>query len=375
MATVPRLFLDHDLAPGQTVPLTPGAANYLVAVLRLGVGDAVRVFNGRDGEWLAHLLTTGKRGATLRLAHQTAPQARPPDLWLIFAPLKKARTDMVVEKAVEMGVARLLPVLTDFTNAERLRDDKLRAHAIEAAEQCGATHLPPIDPVQKLATLLARWPAGRALIWCDEGLATIPPAPADHAAPAATIPAGDRRDGPTDHAAPAATVLAGDRRDGTADHAAPAATVPAGDRRDGPADHAAPAATVKAGDRRDGTADQAAPAATVPAGDSRDGTACAPAIAANMPAAPTSPDPTAPPLAAMAAYLSDHTGISVLPVLPAAPAAILIGPEGGFSPAERARLSGLPFAHPVRLGPRILRAETAAIAALTLWQSLQGDWR
>ena len=318
MATVPRLFLDHDLAPGQTVPLTPGAANYLVAVLRLGVADAVRVFNGRDGEWLAHLLTTGKRGATLRLAHQTAPQARPPDLWLIFAPLKKARTDMLVEKAVELGVARLLPVLTDFTNAERLRDDKLRAHAIEAAEQCGATHLPPIDPVQKLATLLARWPAGRALIWCDEGLATIPPAPADHAAPAATIPAGDRRDGPTDHAAPAATVLAGDRRDGTA---------------------------------------------------------CAPAIAANMPAAPTSPDPTAPPLAAMAAYLSDHTGISVLPVLPAAPAAILIGPEGGFSPAERARLSGLPFAHPVRLGPRILRAETAAIAALTLWQSLQGDWR
>ena len=168
-----------------------------------------------------------------------APQVSPPDLWLVFAPLKKARLDMLVEKAVELGVARLLPVLTDRTNAERLRPDKMAAHVIEAAEQCGATHVPALAEPVKLAGLLDRWDTGRALVWCDEGLA---------------------------------------RAGGG-----------------GP--------------------------------------------------------------------------------LPPAPAAILIGPEGGFSPPERTRLAALPFAHPVRLGPRILRAETAALAALVLWQQAQGDWQ
>jgi 16S rRNA (uracil1498-N3)-methyltransferase len=232
-----RLFLEQPLGEGQPLPLPPDAAHYLFSVMRLQPGAEVAVFNGRDGEWRARVEAAGRKGGTLACLDRTAPQRDPPDLWLLFAPLKKARTDFLVEKATELGVARLVPVTTDFTNAERIRRDRLQAHAVEAAEQCGATYVPQVEELQTLSAALSAWPEGRALHWADEA-------------------------------------------------------------RAGPAD---------------------------------------------TPAA-------------------------------AGPAAILIGPEGGFSPDERARLAALPFVRPLALGPRILRAETAALAAITLWQATCGDW-
>ena len=228
------------MGPGQTVPVDAAQAHYLFGVMRLPVGAVLSVFNGRDGEWDATVAQANKRGGLLVLVAQTLPLQVPPDLWLCFAPLKKARTDFVVEKAVEMGVARIVPVLTDFTNAERLRVDKIRAHVVEAAEQCGATYVPPMAEPVKLARLLDDWPDGRRIMFCDEAL--------------------------------------------------------------------------------------------------RGGLAC-------------------------------------LPGESGGPWAVLIGPEGGFSGAERDRLRALPHAHPVSLGPRVLRADTAAVAALTLWQMAMGDWR
>ena len=214
-------------------------AHYLFGVMRLSVGDPVALFNGRDGAWRAQVAEAGKRGGTLICTAQIAPQGAPPDLWLCFAPIKKARTDFIVEKAVEMGVRRILPVQTTYTNADRIRQDRLQAHAVEAAEQCGATYVPEVTPLHRLDRLLAEWPTERHLMFCDE---------------------------------------------------------------------------AKAG----------------------------------------------------------TTG--ALPPIPG-PWAILIGPEGGFAEAERDRLHALPFAHPVSLGPRILRADTAAVAALTLWQITLGDWQ
>ncbi|MEQ9258145.1 MAG: 16S rRNA (uracil(1498)-N(3))-methyltransferase [Roseovarius sp.] len=246
-----RLYVEHPLGEGQTIPLTRDQAHYLFGVMRQGTGDAVLVFNGREGEWLAHVAEAGKRGGTLALAQQTSPQADPPDLWLAFAPIKKARTDFIVEKAAEMGARRILPVQTEFTNAERIRQDRLQAHAVEAAEQCGGTFVPEVADLQKLDRLLAEWPEGRHLMFCDEALAGSSSALAGFLAP-------------------------------QSEHGR------------------------KAG--------------------------------------------------------------------PSGPWAILIGPEGGFSDPERARLKALPFAHPVALGPRILRADTAAVAAMTLWQMRFGDW-
>lgn len=234
-----RLYVDHDLAQGQSVDLSREQAHYLFGVMRLGAGDSLPVFNGRQGEWLAVVAEAGKRGGVLEITEARRPQADPPDLWLLFAPIKKARTDFIVEKAVELGVARIQPVMTEFTNSERVRQDRLQAHAVEAAEQCGATYLPEVAEAARLDRLLADWPEGRALIFCDEG--------------AAGTPAG-------------------------------------------------------------------------------------------------------------------------LDGLAPGPAAVLIGPEGGFSEAERARLGRLPFARTLSLGPRILRADTAAVAALVLWQARLGDW-
>ena len=235
-----RLYLDQPLAEGQPLPLAQAQAHYLFAVMRLGPGAQVLVFNGRQGEWLAEVAEVGKRGGTLQAMRQTAPQRDPPDLWLLFAPIKKARTDFIVEKAAELGAARIVPVETDFTNAERVRVDRLQAHAVEAAEQCGGTFVPEVAAMQPLSRLLDGWDAGRRILWADEA-----------------------------RLGPAAT-LAG---------------------------------------------------------------------------------------------------------LPPGPWAVLIGPEGGFSPAERARLAALAHVTPVSLGPRILRADTAACAALTLWQASLGDWQ
>ena len=234
-----RLYVDHPLGQGQSVPLTREQAHYLFGVMRQGVGDAVALFNGRNGEWLAEVAEAGKRGGILAVQTQLKPLQMPPDLWLCFAPIKKARTDFIVEKAAEMGAARIIPVQTEFTNSERIRQDRLQAHAVEAAEQCGGTFVPEVAELQKLSRLLDHWPADRQLMFCDE-------------------------------------------------------------------------AEVGAGK----TLSEAGPG----------------------------------------------------------PWAILIGPEGGFSGAERARLSALPFSHVVSLGPRVLRADTAAVAALTIWQQALGDW-
>ncbi|WP_413717676.1 16S rRNA (uracil(1498)-N(3))-methyltransferase [Silicimonas sp. MF1-12-2] len=242
-----RLYVEQPLGQGQSVALTREQAHYLFGVMRLIQGDALSLFNGRDGEWRAEVAEAGKRGGTLVCAGQTAPQGAPPDLWLVFAPIKKARTDFIVEKAVEMGAARIIPVQTDFTNSERIRRDRLQAHALEAAEQCGISYVPEVAELVKLDRLLAGWPADRALYFCDEA-------------------------------------LAGEGASSWEKYAG-------------------------------------GPGAEPPA------------------------------------------------------SAILIGPEGGFSEAERTRLAALPFTRPIALGPRILRADTAAVAALALWQAHVGDWR
>jgi 16S rRNA (uracil1498-N3)-methyltransferase len=234
-----RLHVDQALSSGQAVSLTADQAHYLFGVLRLGPGAAVHLFNGRDGEWLAAVDQIGKRAGRLVCAAETAPLRLPPDLWLVFAPIKKARTDFIVEKAAEMGAARIIPVQTRFTNSERIRQDRLQAHAVEAAEQCGGTFVPVVEDLRPLAGLLAEWPADRRLMWCDE------------------------------HLAGAAQGLQGQ---------------------------------------------------------------------------------------------------------PRGPWGILIGPEGGFAEGEQARLRAMPQVVPVALGPRILRADTAAVAAMTLWQAALGDW-
>ncbi|GAB5430734.1 MAG: 16S rRNA (uracil(1498)-N(3))-methyltransferase [Epibacterium sp.] len=246
MSAKVRLYVDHPLGAGQTVPLDRDQAHYLFGVMRLSVGARVALFNGRDGEWQAEVAESGKRGGVLACLEQSKPLQLPPDLWLIFAPIKKARTDFIVEKAAEMGAARILPVATEFTNSERIRQDRLRAHAVEAAEQCGGTYVPEVAELQKLPSLLDHWPAERQLMFCDE---------------------------------------------------------------------------AEVGQR----------------------------------------------LFLDVAQVEGSAGA-------AGPWAILIGPEGGFSDAERKRLHAMPQAHVVSLGPRILRADTAAVAALSLWQQRLGDW-
>ncbi len=243
-----RLYVEHPLGAGQSVPLRADQAHYLFAVMRLGVGGAVSLFNGRDGEWRAEVVEAGKRKGVLRVDRQPGRLRMPPDVWLLFAPIKKARTDFIVEKATEMGAARIVPVATDFTNAERIRRDRLQAHAVEAAEQCGGTFVPEVAELARLDRVLDTWPADRQIMFCDEALAGGSPVLTSRLAPGS-----------------------------------------------------------EAG---------------------QEGGAWA----------------------------------------------ILIGPEGGFSQAERDRLAALPQAHAVGLGPRVLRADTAVVAALTLWQTTFGDW-
>ena len=153
-----RLYVEHPLGPGQSVDLTREQAHYLFGVMRLAVGGHVALFNGRDGEWLAEVVEAGKRGGVLTCVEQTKPLQLPPDLWFLFAPIKKARTDFIVEKAAEMGAARILPVQTEFTNSERIRQDRLQAHAVEAAEQCGGTFVPEVADLQRLDRVLDTWP-------------------------------------------------------------------------------------------------------------------------------------------------------------------------------------------------------------------------
>ncbi len=277
MAQIIRLFVDQPLGPGQPVALTADQSNYLFNVMRLAPGDAIRVFNGREGEWRAEVAEAARRGGRLAVAAQTAPQRDPPDLWLLFAPLKKARTDFIVEKATELGAARILPVQTRFTNADRISRERLQAHAVEAAEQCGGTFVPEVAELQPLDRLLDRWPAERRLMWCDEHLAGA----AFSLAPPTPIPSPRGGGEPPGPGKAPPSPLVGEGWGG-----------------------GAPGHGTRAG-----------------------------------------------------------------------PWAILIGPEGGFAEAEQARLRALPQVAPVSLGPHILRADTAALAAITLWQASLGDWR
>jgi 16S rRNA (uracil1498-N3)-methyltransferase len=230
--SLPRLFVAQALSEGLSLTVD---GTYLGAVLRLGPGDRVKLFDDRSGEWLAEIAEAGKKRVTLTVGERLREREAVPDLWLLFAPVKRGRIDWLVEKATELGVGRLLPVITRRTVVERLNLDRLRAHIIEAAEQCERTALPQLAEPQKLAALLKAWPASRTLYFADE--------------------------------------------------------------------------------------------------------------AGGEPFAPTP-----------------------------GPAAILIGPEGGFTDEERAAIRALPQARPVSLGPRILRADTAALAAVTLWMAGAGDW-
>ena len=237
-----RLFTPQDLAAGAALVLDEGQSRYLAAVMRLAVGDELLVFNGRDGEWQAKVAALGKRAVTLAVESQGRPQAAGPDLDLVVALVKRARLETIVEKSAELGARRVRLVLTERTNADHTRVDRLQAIAVEASEQTGRLDVPQVLSPVRLDKLVGGWDEPRRLLFCDE--------------------AGD--------AAPALQALAGEA---------------------------------------------------------------------------------------------------------AAPWAILIGPEGGFSPKERTLLRSLSFATPAALGPRILRADTAAISALTLWQAALGDWR
>ena len=237
-----RLYVEGVLAPGGAVECTAAQANYLGNVMRLRAGDAVLLFNGRDGEWLAEITAMKRNACTLTARELVRPQTGGPDVHYLFAPLKMARLDYMVQKATEMGVAALRPVITRRTIAERVKIERMRANAIEAAEQCGVLRVPDIHEPQKLDGVLRDWTAKRVLIFADE------------------------------------------------------------------------------------TASVASP-------------------------------------------------LEALQSVPQGPAALLIGPEGGFDEEERETLRRLPFVCPISLGPRVMRADTAAVAALALINAVLGDWR
>jgi 16S rRNA (uracil1498-N3)-methyltransferase len=234
-SSLPRLYVKQSLSEGVSLTLSGAQANYLGAVLRLGVGAEVKLFDNITGEWLSEISEAGKKRVSLKVTTHLRAREAVPDLWLLFAPIKRGRIDWLVEKATELGAARLAPVITRRTIVDRLNLDRLRAHAVEAAEQCERTALPKLAEPVKLSALLRDWPEERALYFADEG----------------------------------------------------------------------------------------------------GGEVFAPQ---------------------------------------AGPAAILVGPEGGFTEEERAAVRALPQARPVSLGPRILRADTASIAALAVWMAAAGDW-
>jgi len=236
-----RLYVESALGEGVRVVPDDGQAHYLRHVMRAKAGDRVSLFNGRDGEWLARIAEASKRGCILECQRLTAKQTGVPDLWLMFAPIKKTPADYLTQKATELGVRALQPVITRRTIVTRVNLERMRANAVEAAEQSGRLDVPEILEPLAFEKLLAAWPRERRILFCDE--------------------AGE-----------------------------------------------------------------------------------------------------APPIA------------EALRVAPEGPWAVFTGPEGGFDPAERAALRALPFVTPVSLGGRILRADTAALAALSVWQAIRGDW-
>ncbi len=237
-----RLYIDTDLTQGAQIALSREQAHYLRNVLRRSAGDRLGLFNGRDGEWRGRIVDLGKQAGLVTLFEQIQPQTGVPDLWLLCAPIKRTRLEIIAEKAAELGVREIHPVITEYTNAPRANTDRLAAIMIEAAEQCGLVSVPTLQTPEKLHAVLDNWPADRQILFCDES----------------------------------------------------------------------------------------------GAGGS---------ALARLQAAP-----------------------------PNKPWAVLTGPEGGFSSTERTRLHAMPQSLAVSLGPRILRADTAAIAALALWQSVCGDW-
>jgi 16S rRNA (uracil1498-N3)-methyltransferase len=236
-ASTPRLFVDQPIAEAAELRIDGGQAHYLLSVMRAKPGDPVRLFDDRTGEWLAVVALAGRRDLILRVEALLHPRETVPDLWLLAAPIKKGRIDWLAEKACELGVARLGPVLTRRTVVDRLNLERLRAHMIEAAEQCGRTALPELAEPRKLEAVLKDWPANRALLFADE-----------------------------------------------------------------------------------------------------------------------------------------EGGAPLIDAARPGPAAILIGPEGGFTPEERAAIRAVRQATGVSLGPRILRADTAAAAAVAIWMAKAGDW-
>ncbi|MEL6640473.1 MAG: 16S rRNA (uracil(1498)-N(3))-methyltransferase, partial [Pseudomonadota bacterium] len=184
MASKVRLYVDQPLGEGQLVPLSRDQAHYLFGVMRLVVGTTLSLINGRDGEWAAEVVEAGKHKGVLTCITQTKPLRTPPDLWLLFAPIRKDRMMFLVEKATELGVAVLQPVQTAYTNhTDRVRLEKMKAHVIEAVEQCGATFVPEVRAPLTLKAVLQDWPADRQLAFCDEaaggqtaGFDAIPPA-------------------------------------------------------------------------------------------------------------------------------------------------------------------------------------------------------
>jgi 16S rRNA (uracil1498-N3)-methyltransferase len=237
----PRLYVLAPLKAGQTVTLEDRQAHYLLHVLRLGTGATFRLFNGRDGEWLAEIIAVRKRDLTLKCDRKLRESQPPPDIDYLFAPLKHARLDYLAQKATEMGAGRLRPVITRRTIAERVNVERLKSNVIEAAEQCNLVGLPEVLEPEPLDRVIAGWEASRRLIYCDEG------------------------------------------------------------------------------------------------------------------------KPRADPL-------------SVLRSIQRGPLAVLVGPEGGFAPEEQRLLRNQSFVSAISLGSRIMRADTAAVAALALVQAVLGDW-
>ena len=176
--TAHRLFLEAPLAAGERTACNPEQANYLLNVLRLGAGAEILVFNGRDGEWRARLVDVGKRRCALEClecVEQVHPQTSGPDIHYLFAPLKHARLDYMVQKATEMGVAKLQPVLTRRAIAARVNIERMRANTIEAAEQCGILRVPEVAEPEKLDAVLQSWDQARALVFCDEAAEVASP--------------------------------------------------------------------------------------------------------------------------------------------------------------------------------------------------------
>jgi len=245
-----RLFVDAPLVAGAEIECTREQANYLVNVLRLATGDAVLVFNGRDGEWQAHVGLQTRKSCVLSVTQAVRAQDDGPDIDFLFAPLKRARLDYMVQKATELGVRRLRPVITRRTIAERVNLERMRANVIEAAEQCGILRVPEVEEPQKLADVLAAWGEPRRLIVCDESAAVTNP------------------------------------------------------------------------------------------------------------------------IEALRAAFSQPDEFRQSPAV-----GVLVGPEGGFDSSERELLLSRPFVVAISLGPRVMRADTAAVAALALVNAVIGDWR